>query len=367
MDPELRFMIGQMIMVGFKESILTEESPVAQALKTNSLGGVILYSLDLHGYRKAQEENPALTREEAGRICPRNILSPAQLQTLTSDLKKLSTAPLFIAVDMEGGWVSRLGPASGFPEIESPRNLGWKDDLEETARVADGIAQTLSQNGINVNLAPVVDLELNPRGLIVQQGRSFGSDPQAVYRHAKRFILSHRRRGLLTTLKHFPGLGSAGEDTHRQMAEVTFSHQPQELQPFSSLAQEGLADLIMTAHVYHRKWDEDFPVTLSARILQRILRGELGYKGVVISDDLMMGAIIKHFSLEEACVLAVNAGIDILLGGNNSPEGYDPSLFLRMFEALARAVEEGRISRTTIEAAYGRILTLKSVDSYFGN
>jgi beta-N-acetylhexosaminidase len=221
------------------------------------------------------------------------------------------------------------------------------------------MARDLKESGINLNLAPVVDLDLNPEGLIAGNGRSFGPDPELVFRHARAFISAHHKHGILTTLKHFPGKGSAGKDTHFELADVTYLYRDQELYPFSRLIQEGLADLVMTSHLNHREWDKDYPVTLSPKVLQGMLRGKLGYRGVIISDDLLMGAIVKQFSLEEACVLAVQAGVDILLASNNSPEGDDPYLFHRIHETLVKAVEQGRISSNRIELSCSRLMALK--------
>ena len=356
---DLREKIAQMIMVGFREAVADESTPVIRAIRDFSLGGVILYNLDLKSFLEAQKENPDLTRYEGARLCPKNISSGAQLKELTSALKSCSQEPLLISVDQEGGLVSRLSPAAGFPERESPKELGGRDDLAETLKAAEGVAGDLKENGINLNLAPVVDLDLNAEGLISRNGRSFGPDPELVIRHARAFITAHRQKGVLTALKHFPGKGSAGGDTHFKIADITSCYQEKELHPFSRLIQEGLADLVMTSHLNHRGWDENYPVTLSPKVLQGMLRGKLNYQGVIISDDLLMGAIIKQFSLEEACVLAVHAGVDILLASNNSPEGDDPHLFHRIHETLVKAAEQGRISSNRIESSWSRVLALK--------
>ena len=346
-------------MVGFKEAVVDESTPVVRAIRDFSLGGVILYNIDLKCFIKAQKKKPDLTRFEGAKLCPKNITSREQLKKLTYALKSYSKEPLLISVDQEGGLVSRLGPAAGFPERESPRDLGKRDDLAETTKMAEGMAEDLKESGINLNLAPVVDLDLNPEGLISQSGRSFGPDPELVYRHARAFITAHRKQGVFTALKHFPGKGSAGKDTHFEIADITSCYQEKELYPFSRLIQEGLADLVMTSHLNHRGWDEDYPVTLSSKVLQGMLRGKLGYQGVILSDDLLMEAIVKQFSLEEACVLAVQAGVDILLASNNSPEGDDPHLFHRIYETLVKAVEQGRISQGSIESSHARIMALK--------
>jgi beta-N-acetylhexosaminidase len=357
---DIREKIAQMIMVGFKGTELKEDSPVSRALKEFSLGGVILYNIDLPCYLEEQKKNPALTRFDGAKICPKNIVSPGQLKALTSSLKSFAAIPPLIAVDQEGGLVSRLGPAAGYSERESPQRLGEKDDPSWTARVGEEIARDLKDCGINLNLAPVVDLAVNREGFIARNGRSFGQDPDLATRHARAFIQSHRQQGVLTCLKHFPGKGGAGPDTHYEVADVTDSYQERELLPFSRLIDERMADLVMTAHIHHRGWDEDLPVTLSRRVLQGILREKLGYAGVIISDDLQMGAIVKRYSLEEACILAVEGGVDILLASDNSPEGDDPELFMRIYSALIQGIEKGRISSTQIETAHSRIRALKS-------
>ncbi len=359
LNSDLREKIAQMIMVGFKEAEVGEDTPVIRAIQDYGLGGVILYNIDLKCFLGAQEKNPDLTRYEGAKLCPKNITSREQLKKLTSALKRCSKEPLLVSVDQEGGLVSRLGPAAGFPERESPRELGTRDDLAETTKTAEGMARDLKESGINLNLAPVVDLDLNPESLISRNGRSFGADPELVYRHARAFIQAHRKQGVLTALKHFPGKGSAGKDTHFEIADITSSQQERELYPFSKLIGEGFADLVMTSHLNHRGWDENYPVTLSPKVLQGMLRGKLGYQGVIISDDLLMGGIIKQFSLEEACVLAVQAGVDILLASNNSPEGDDPHLFHQIHETLVKAVEQGRISSRRIGSSYSRITALK--------
>ncbi len=359
-DKDLKKKIAGMIMVGFREAEVSEDTPVLRAIRDFSLGGVILYNIDLKCFLEAQKTRPDLSRNEAAGICPKNIISRGQLKALTSTLQKFSGPPLLIATDQEGGLVSRLGPSAGFPERESPESLGGRDDLTSTFRVADGMAGDLHQSGINLNLAPLIDLALNPEGPLARNGRSFGSDPELVFRHSKAFIEAHRRNGVLTCLKHFPGKGSAGQDTHWETADVTSTYQEKELSPFARLIREGLADLVMTSHVNHRGWDPEFPVTLSRKILQEILRGKLGYRGPIISDDLLMGAIIRQYTLEEACVLAVRAGVDILLASNNTPEGDDPELFNRIFEALVKAFDRGRISRSLIEDSHSRLEALRA-------
>lgn len=356
---QMREMIGQMIMIGFPGAEPEEDSPVLKAVKNFSLGGVILYNIHLARFLKEKERNPDLSREEGARLCPRNILSAGQLQALSQRLQAAARQPLLIAVDQEGGLVSRLGPAAGFAEPPSARSLGEQGDLEETGRAARALASDLKRMGMNLNLAPVVDLDLNAEGLISRMGRSFGADPEKVYRHARAFILAHREEGILTCLKHFPGKGSAAGDTHLAISDVTSLYEPQEIHPFAWLIEHDLADSVMTSHIQHLGWDKEYPITLSPKVLRVLLREKMNYQGVIVSDDLLMEAIVQRFSLEEACVLAVEAGVDILLASNNMPCGDDPDLFARMYEALCQAVGKKRLKSSWIKAAYGRIQALK--------
>jgi beta-N-acetylhexosaminidase len=157
--------------------------------------------------------------------------------------------------------------------------------------------------------------------------------------------------------KHFPGHGSSTSDSHFGLVDVSETWTRAELQPYDDLIRAGLADSIMTAHVFNARLDPDYAATLSAATLTGLLRGELGYDGVIISDDMQMGAIRRHYGFEEAVLAAVDAGVDILAIANNSIFAEDAAS--RTVEILRRAVEQGRISRARIEQSYGRIQRLK--------
>ena len=340
--PSVEEMIGQMLMLGFRGTELTADNPIVADIRDRHAGGVVLFSRDV---------------PTGG---PRNIESPTQVAALTSALQEASGGRLLIAVDQEGGQVARLGPEHGFPATRSAEELGQIDDLSVTSAAAGGIADTVVAAGFNVNLAPVVDLNTNPSNPIIGAiDRSFGADPALVARHAAAFIDAHHERGLLTALKHFPGHGSSQADSHLGFVDVTETWDPVELEPFRALIAAGKADMVMVAHLFNARLDATYPASLSAETIDGGLRRDLGFEGVVISDDMQMGAITQNYGFDEAVVRAVQAGNDILVLGNNL-DSFDPDLGRRAFDLLRKAVEAGDISGDGIVATYDRIQALKA-------
>lgn len=342
-DPlSLEEKIGQMLLVGFRGLTVNDDSPIVQDIRQRNLGGVVLFDYDV-----------------PNRSPNRNIQSPEQLRALTAALQAAASTPLLVAVDYEGGMVNRLKEKYGFPPTVSHQFLGQADDLELTRRYTRTMAETLAEVGINLNLAPVVDLNTNPDNPIIARfQRSFSADPEVVTRHARVFIQSHHEKGILCTPKHFPGHGSSSTDSHKGLADVTETWSPSELEPYQQLNQEGLVDVIMTAHVYNAHLDPGYPATLSKKIIAGLLRQEIGYDGVVITDDLQMGAISRYYGFDEAVVLAVEAGVDILAIANNSV--YEEGAAARAMSLIKQAVEAGRISPERIDESYQRIQRLKS-------
>jgi beta-N-acetylhexosaminidase len=236
--------------------------------------------------------------------------------------------------------------------------LGERIDEAFTYAQAAALAATLAAAGINHNLAPVVDLNSNPQNPVIGAlGRSFSAAPRVVVAQARAFISAHHAQGVTTTLKHFPGHGSSAADSHLGLVDVSATWQPDELEPYRVLIGEGLADAIMTAHVFNTQLDAVYPATLSPRIITGILREELGYAGVVITDDLNMGAITQAYGFDQAAVLAVQAGADILAYGNNLV--YDPDVAAKAIGALRGAVARGELTVARIEASYRRVAALK--------
>ncbi len=334
--------IGQMLLVGFRGYEVKSSDPIAHDAAERNLGGVVLFDQEmadaqLHG---------------------RNIQSPTQVKALVQSLQSFAKTPLFISIDQEGGRVNRLKASYGFPETLSHEELGQRNDLAFTFRHAELIAKTLAQLGINLNLAPVVDLDATPDNPIIKgKKRSFHSDPEIVAAHAMEFAKAHRQQGVLICPKHFPGHGSATGDTHLGLVDVTKNWSARELIPFQRLIDSGLCEIIMTAHVFNANLDPERPATLSKKILQGILRDQLGYVGLIISDDMEMKAISAHYGLENAIQFGVEAGLDILCFGNNM--NYDADIGEKAAGIILRLVESGKISESRIDESFQRIRKLK--------
>ncbi len=334
--------VGQMLLIGVRGLELDAETEAL--LADIKPGGVILFDYD----------------GPSGGELPRNVASPGQLKALTAALQAASDRPLLIAIDAEGGFVNRLKEKYGF-EIQLPSHItlgtGTPSETEALARAS---ARQLSALGINWNLAPVVDVNVFPESpAIGYWERSFSDDPNVVAEHAAAFARAHRDEGVVSTLKHFPGHGSAVGDTHLGVTDVTDSFvRDDELAPYRALIEDGYNDPVMTAHVVNRNLDPSArPATLSRPIVTDLLRGELGFEGVILSDDLQMGAILEQYSLETAAIEAIKAGVDVILIANQNT--YDIDHVRRIKAAIIAAVERGEISRQRIDESVERILDLK--------
>lgn len=333
--------LAQMLLLGFPGETLEPGSPIDDAIRLYGVGGVVLFDNNI----------------DLG-VTNRNITSPPQLKTLTQKLQSSSATPLLISVDQEGGVVARLKARNGFLPSVSAQYLGEQNDLRLTGSSADTLAASLAEYGFNLNLAPVVDLMTNrDNPVIAKKQRSFSADPALVAAHAAEFIRSHHRKGILTCLKHFPGHGSSRDDSHLGLVDVTRYWSEEELIPYRTLISQGLCDMVMTAHTFNTKLDPDYPATLSKATIDGLLRTRLGFDGVVVSDDLNMGAIVRHFSYETAVEKAINAGVDLLIVANDKV--YTQDIMPRSIELLLKMVEQGRISTERIDQACGRIMELK--------
>ncbi len=348
----LEQMLGQMIMVGFRGTTLATAAPIVADISQRGVGAVVLFSYDV--------ALPSPTR---------NVESPAQVAELTADLQTLTqnpappaarrpSPPLLIAADQEGGLVARLNETHGFPPTLSAQALGERSDPAFTYAQAEAMAKTLAAAGINHNLAPVVDVNSNPANPVIGAlGRSFSADPAVVIAQARAFIAAHHAHDVTTTLKHFPGHGSSQADSHLELVDVSATWQRDELEPYRVLIGEGIVDTVMTAHVFNTQLDPTYPATLSQATITGLLRDELGFAGVVITDDMNMQAITGQYGFEQAAVLAVQAGADLLAYGNNLV--YDPDVAPRAIAALTAAVQQGQLTEDRIHQSYQRILVLK--------
>ncbi len=332
--------LGQLLLVGFRGTERVAGGEIDRALKQAHVGSVIYFDYD------------AETRTRG-----RNITSPAQLKRLSQSLQKDRKIPLLISVDEEGGLVSRLHSRHGFSKKLSPEALASLD-AKTRRREITKLAREVQTAGINVNFAPLADVNINPQNPVIGAlGRSFSPSAETVTVRAREFISIQKSHEVISVLKHFPGHGSSDADSHLGVVDVTDSWIPAELTPYKSLVGEGVVDMVMTAHIYQRHLDPDYPATLSQKILGGVLRQEIGYQGVVISDDMNMKAITDQFGMKEAMGLALNAGVDILLFGNNL--SYDPELAMKAHRALKELVEEGTLSLARVDESVARILKLK--------
>ncbi len=298
-DAILKKMIGRMLIVGFNEQSVTKDTEIVKDMQKYHLGGVILFD-----------------RYFSDRTKTKNIRSPKQLKALTSSLQSFAKKPLLISVDQEGGKVARLKPAYGFEATPSAKVVS-EMDAYMTKRVYDNLAKTLQVAGINCNFAPVVDLAVNPQNrVIVGLKRSYSSEPKEVAKYAKIFMDSLGEKNIISVLKHFPGHGSSLEDSHNGFVDISETWSEIELEPYIELIHSGGVSMIMTAHVFNSYLDELYPATLSFKVNTELLRSKLGFDGVIVSDDLQMGAISEHYTLEEVVTLAINSGVDMLLFGN---------------------------------------------------
>ena len=232
--------------------------------------------------------------------------------------------------------------------------------MAATGVAASASAAELRALGINWNLAPVVDVNVFPESpAIGALERSFSADPEVVAAHAAAFARAHAAADVISSLKHFPGHGSAAGDTHLGVTDVTASFvREDELAPYRMLIEDGYEDPVMTAHIVNRDLDPSGrPATLSTAIVTGLLREDLGFRGVILSDDMQMGAIVEQYSLERAAVEAVKAGVDMILIANQLSD--DRTEVYRVKRAILDAVAEGEISEDRIYESVERILALK--------
>ena len=338
-DPEIDTMItemtieekvGQLIMVGFEGTQPNET--IETHIRERFVGGVVLFS--------------------------RNIQSPQQTAELTNELQRLASAtarqiPLFIGIDQEGGWVIRL--KEGATVLPGNMALGATDSTELAERAGEVTAVELAAVGVNLNFAPVMDVNNNPQNPVIDR-RSFGESAELVSRLGVAYIHGLQDNGILGTAKHFPGHGDTTVDSHFDLPTVNHDRErihALELHPFRAAIDADVA-AIMTAHIVYPAFDADRPATLSPTILTDLLRKELGFDGLIITDDMEMKAIDDRYRSGEAAVMAVEAGADIVM------VLWSPTKQIEVFDALLSAVKSGRISQARLDQSVKRILKNKA-------
>lgn len=386
--------IGQLLIVGFGGIDMTPEgkiiwndphglvfeknSHIAKDIADWHVGGVIYF-------RTTWRQKP--TRKL---IRDRNIQGEEQLTQLSSNLQaynakvraeqKLPALPLIITVDQESGLINALGFSPALPNYTA-QALGKNEEMaaadpqklqnakEFTLKFGEQTGASLKEYGINLDFAPDVDVNINPINPIIGGlSRSYSDNPQIVADQAQQFIQGLHHQNIMATIKHFPGHGSSVGDTHKALVDVTNTYQMDpELLPYKVLISQGYADFIMSTHVINGQIDRsqciagDFndpqtwcPGTMSYKTLTELLRNQLHFQGVIVSDDMSMAAIAEHYPLELALEKALNAGVDMFIIANHDFD-YTPEFVM----AIAKLVRDGKVPQSRIDDAYQHVLAAK--------
>lgn len=334
----LEQMAGQMIVVGFQGDSVDDAAVAGLRadLAASRLGGVMLLKTNIGSLEAVKQMNAAF--------------------------RDAAELPAFITLDQEGGAVERLTKAVGFREIPSAAAIASRNSPAEAETIYARMAAAIAELGFTVNFGPVADLNLNPENPIIGKfGRAFSADPATVALYDAAFIKAHHAAGLLTALKHFPGHGSSTTDSHEGFVDITQTWQSSELDPYRVLIAAGEVDMVMAGHLYHADYadvGQQTPSSLSPQWIEGVLRGELGFDGVVISDDLEMGAIRDHFTLAQTVTQAVRAGLDVLLFSNTAD--YRAGLGQEVLDILLTAAADDPAFAARIEQSYTRIVALKA-------
>ncbi|MDW0117107.1 beta-N-acetylhexosaminidase [Sporosarcina thermotolerans] len=320
--------IGQLLIVGMSGKTFNGE--IDRLIRQNKVGGIILLG--------------------------KNISTPSGIVQLLNDSKKANEGndiQLLLSVDEEGGRVSRI-PA-GMKKLPAASLIGQKNKESFAYETGIYLAELLHSFGYNMNFAPVLDVNSNPQNPVIGD-RSFSSDPYKVASLGMSVMKGMTDNGIISVVKHFPGHGDTHIDSHKALPIIQKSLQElkqTELVPFQKAIDENV-DMIMVAHILFPELDKEYPSSLSKKIITDLLRNEMHYNGVVITDDLTMGAIVNEYTVAEAAIQSFLAGSDLLLIAGDYQNQVDT------FDTLVAAVESGIISMERLDESVKRILELKN-------
>lgn len=328
--PTLREMIGQKLILGFTGDSVDSlgVQAIASQIRESKVGGVVFLGRNF----QSKEHVAQMTH---------------YFQNCGSDLIP------WIALDQEGGRVQRLGVKLGFESQPSARDVAQNLSPQDASVSFDQLANDSKESGFNMNLAPVVDLDLQQENAGVgAEKRSYGSQAKPVIEYARVFIERQQARGLLPVIKHFPGHGSSVVDPHFGIADITENWSEEELKPFQELTKMSPAPAVMVGHLRHSNMDPEHPASLSRAIIHGLLREKLGFNGIVMCDDIRMHSIAAKYDVNEALLLAIDAGVDaIMLSSESNPD--------QLIDHVVKAVESGRLDVSVIEDSYRRIHQFK--------
>jgi len=319
--------IGQLVLVGMEGYEVNDN--IKELIKSYHVGGVILYG--------------------------KNVEDSRQLLSLINSLKDnnySNKVPLFISVDEEGGSVSRN--PNEVKKLPAARSIGMTEDNALAFESGKLLGQTVKAFGYNMNFAPVLDIDSNPLNPVIGD-RSFGQTVDIVSSMGIEVIAGMKSQGVIPVIKHFPGHGDTAVDSHIGLPVINHNLERLssfEILPFKDAIDNG-ADVVMVAHILLNKIDTEYPASMSTMVIRDILRDNLGFDGVVITDDMTMGAITKNYKIGDAALKSLVAGVDILLVGHN----YNSQL--EVINAIKHGVDSGIISINRIDKSVYRILKLK--------
>jgi beta-N-acetylhexosaminidase len=308
-----------------------------------------LFTVGFHGKAVTDDLSRLLSLGVGGVIFfSRNVGQPVEVAELTRAIKRQAGRPISIALDQEGGKVARL--RQGFSELPSMRLLGETGSAELAREIGALIGRELRAVGFDMNYAPVLDVDTNPDNPVIGS-RAFGRTPERVSEFGLALAAGLESVGVAACGKHFPGHGDTNRDSHLELPRLSHSLERLrrvELQPFAAAVAARIPAL-MTAHVIFEPLDPVYPATMSRAVLRGLLREEMRYDGLVVTDDLEMRAIADHYTVEEAVVRGLDAGVDQFLCCHTA------ELAQRAIEALVHAVERGTISREALATANRRV------------
>ena len=320
--------LGQMVMIGIQGTKVDDDS--LYMLNQYHMGGVILFD--------------------------RNMESPEQVKQLTSDLQAQSNekVPLFIGIDEEGGDVVRM--AEKLTPPPSQKEIGATGDIEQAKTWAIKTAKSLKDMGINVNFAPVADVGSNDK-------RSYSTDANTVIDFVRAATKGYQQENIIYSLKHFPGIGKGKVDSHIDSSSIDVAKEvlmTEDILPFKTIIDESDPNdyFILVSHLKYLALDEEYPASLSSKIMTDLLRNELGYKGIIITDDMAMGAVANHNDFRSIGVNAVKAGADIVLVCHEYEHQQE------VYLGLLDAVNNGEISQERIDESIKRIIKVKLLHLY---
>lgn len=326
---ELDYKIAQMIIVGFDGNTINSSGykKILKQIKNNEISGIILFE--------------------------KNIKSKEDLIDMNEKLIKNSTVIPFISIDNEGGQIQR----HNFIQSKTAEEISQNSE-EFAQNEYSKMAELLSELKINLNFAPCVDLKINENSIIKRKQRSYGINPETISKYSKIFIEEHNKKNIITSIKHFPGHGSVMGDTHLGFVNATNTFKKEELEPYYNLKENDKMNMIMVSHIFNSNFDEKYPASLSEKTIKKLLINEIGFNGVIISDDYDMGAIRKNYSLEEIVENAINSGVNILLFSNNI-ETKDKNLPKKIKKIIKSDIKNGKIKIEDIDNSYTKIMNLK--------